>query len=642
MCIMLPTTPFEDKLGTNYVPSDTEMSEINNILSTVDTMTAQLETQMEALKTKHAAVTSFAAAHRALLSPIRRVPADILTTIFLLCFESEIEPKMVACQPPLLFTCVCRRWRELVISTPSFWTNIQIEIPDYPSYYSYQSCFMSYTNEQEKELLDVEDEVGAAVVLELTRAMWQRRVERVAQLGALWLERGQESPLTVSITITVYQEPLSALASKTVGDLMSLICKHAFRWKHITLCSYMPLPAELLAVKASQVTQLYTLFIHHSNIQDLHPDGFANASSLRRLCVDTDTSAQFNSLPDAFAVQLSNLTELSLFAFFTCLAPSAALAILKRCPALVQCELKLGEDGPEFESPPHTEHSGLSRVVMPHLQRLFICETTDFRGIYHGLRPFFDALDVPNLHHLALVPPHNTRYHHLEGLSVSPLLQKWGDGIRSIEFGEGCICDLSHLIQALEMTPNVEELTLDLTKIRTGSSTPGDQAQELHDNNSTRQSQPIIRKLNAILRRFEVDEGLQPLCPSLRSVRFSTDHCSDIAAKALARLVSSRKTKVAAVALLQSVVVRFRHLIEIPDWTRGIGDSWNGPPARWRDSKLNALASVDGVIRVEWPNINNKLVARHGSTREALTSYVKDPLVSTWDSEFEWFRSYKS
>jgi hypothetical protein len=621
---MLPTTPFEDKLGTNYVPSDTEMSEINNILSTVDAMTAQLETQLEALKAKHAAVTSFAAAHRALLSPIRRVPADILTTIFLLCFQSEIEPKMVACEPPLLFTHVCHRWRELVISTPSFWTNIRIEIPFHPSCYTPNHPLLVAVTEQEEELLDVEDEAGAAVVFGLTRARWQRRVKRVAQLVTLWLERGQESPLTVSITIKGPKEPSSALGSKTAGDLLSLVCKHAFRWKHITLHSHDPLPAELMAVKASQATQLYTLFLRGAT-EELHPDSFANASSLRRLCVDATTSEQFPPRPDAFAVRWSNLTELSLFGIRNFdPAPSVALAILKRCPALIQCELKLGREAQDSESPPHTGPSGLSRVVMPHLQRLSVCEGDSFQGSDNA-QHFFDALDLPNLHYLALVPPHNARYHHVQDLSISLLLQKWGDRILELHLGEGCIYDMTHLIQVLEMTPNVGELMLDLGKIRTDSDGP-----------SNRRSRPIPGKLNAILRKFEVEEGLQPLCPNLRSVRFWTDHCSDIAAKALARLVSSRKAEVAGVAPLQSVVVRFRHLIS--DWTPGIVGSWSASPARWRDSKLNALASVDGVIRIEWPNVDNELVAFRGS---APAPDNRVPLESTWDSQSEWYRSYK-
>ncbi|KAH6895029.1 hypothetical protein BKA70DRAFT_1319309, partial [Coprinopsis sp. MPI-PUGE-AT-0042] len=193
--MLLPATPFQAKLGTNYAPSAIEIVTINDILLKVDEMTAQLERQMEALKAKHAAVSSFAASHRALLSPIRRVPADILTTIFLLCMDSKKECTMTPDESPLLLTRVCHHWRELAINTPSLWADVSVDVPHYPSSYLSFSRFTRDVSEQEEELLDVVDEDEAAAVLEMARGGWQKRIEMRTELVNMWLERGRQCPL---------------------------------------------------------------------------------------------------------------------------------------------------------------------------------------------------------------------------------------------------------------------------------------------------------------------------------------------------------------------------------------------------------------------------------------------------------------
>ncbi|KAH6918244.1 hypothetical protein BKA70DRAFT_1175592 [Coprinopsis sp. MPI-PUGE-AT-0042] len=305
--MLLPKTPFQSKLGTNYVPSDIEITTINNILLKVDGMAAQLEMQIEALKAKHAAVSSFAASHRALLSPIRRVPADILTTIFLLCKESYEKCAMTPDEPPLLFTRVCHQWRELVINTPTLWADFHINIP---------SCPTSFT---------------------ANASLMQGR----AELLKLWLERGSECPLSVSIAFD--PNGLSALGVQVLADLLSLICKHASRWVHMDLSSYHLIPSELLPVAASQATQLRSLSLGW-NIHAIPDDSFINGPSLRRLCLPHPEGKSY--FDDLVTVHWGNLTELSIFGHPSLQGtePTILLAILKKCPALVQCELNLARE----------------------------------------------------------------------------------------------------------------------------------------------------------------------------------------------------------------------------------------------------------------------------------------------------------
>ncbi|KAG7451303.1 uncharacterized protein BT62DRAFT_926978 [Guyanagaster necrorhizus] len=64
---------------------------------------------------------------RSALSPIRRLPLEILSEIFKLCLPgSYIIPKSRSA--PLLLTQVCGSWRRLALSIPQLWSSISVEV----------------------------------------------------------------------------------------------------------------------------------------------------------------------------------------------------------------------------------------------------------------------------------------------------------------------------------------------------------------------------------------------------------------------------------------------------------------------------------------------------------------------------------
>ncbi|KAF7364856.1 hypothetical protein MVEN_00355900 [Mycena venus] len=86
----LANSPFRDRLNTNYVPSDSEILEIHALLVDPAEELARLDAQIEEiqlalslLKEKCASLQAPIDAHRALISPMRHVPLDILQEIFL-------------------------------------------------------------------------------------------------------------------------------------------------------------------------------------------------------------------------------------------------------------------------------------------------------------------------------------------------------------------------------------------------------------------------------------------------------------------------------------------------------------------------------------------------------------------------------
>ncbi|KAF9266661.1 hypothetical protein L218DRAFT_857509, partial [Marasmius fiardii PR-910] len=65
--------------------------------------------------------------YRSLLSPIRRMPPEILTHIFSFCCETNtIEPE----NPPTAISLskVCGRWRQLVLASPRLWSSLTLKL----------------------------------------------------------------------------------------------------------------------------------------------------------------------------------------------------------------------------------------------------------------------------------------------------------------------------------------------------------------------------------------------------------------------------------------------------------------------------------------------------------------------------------
>ncbi|KAG7445792.1 uncharacterized protein BT62DRAFT_180375 [Guyanagaster necrorhizus] len=65
--------------------------------------------------------------HKALLTPICRLPVDILTTVFILLASTTRNTVFDLESPPWVLTHVCRRWRNLARSTPVLWSYVTVK-----------------------------------------------------------------------------------------------------------------------------------------------------------------------------------------------------------------------------------------------------------------------------------------------------------------------------------------------------------------------------------------------------------------------------------------------------------------------------------------------------------------------------------
>ncbi|KAJ7439218.1 hypothetical protein FB451DRAFT_1570050 [Mycena latifolia] len=110
---MIVNSTFASKLNTNYVPSDAEVEQIRNEV-------------MNKLIAEHAALEAEIKEHNVLLSPIRRIPQNILERIFVACLPTTHNAIISAREAPLLLGHICSYWRSVAHSMPVLWTSIYI------------------------------------------------------------------------------------------------------------------------------------------------------------------------------------------------------------------------------------------------------------------------------------------------------------------------------------------------------------------------------------------------------------------------------------------------------------------------------------------------------------------------------------
>ncbi|KAF7300347.1 hypothetical protein HMN09_00918000 [Mycena chlorophos] len=129
-------SPFQSILNTNTVPSDAECDEIRALLRPQRPRLAHLNDQVARLQVilddavrARDELQAAIKAHEALISPMRRVPDDILSVIFLHTLPTTRETALSRDEGPLLLMQVCQYWRALTLAVPRLWSSMHIALP---------------------------------------------------------------------------------------------------------------------------------------------------------------------------------------------------------------------------------------------------------------------------------------------------------------------------------------------------------------------------------------------------------------------------------------------------------------------------------------------------------------------------------
>ncbi|KIK98361.1 hypothetical protein PAXRUDRAFT_9574 [Paxillus rubicundulus Ve08.2h10] len=121
---------------TNSIPSPMDvhrihelLTERNKELSDVAEEIERARAELQRLEITRDQAEGIVGELEALLSPVRRMPMDIMANVFEHCVWDQAMPKADARLAPLLLGQVCRSWRCLLFSLPCLWTMLHLDFP---------------------------------------------------------------------------------------------------------------------------------------------------------------------------------------------------------------------------------------------------------------------------------------------------------------------------------------------------------------------------------------------------------------------------------------------------------------------------------------------------------------------------------
>ncbi|KAJ7724941.1 hypothetical protein DFH07DRAFT_261788 [Mycena maculata] len=341
-------SPFKDILYTNIAPSDSQCQTIRGFLvaprEEISALTDEIvstQALLEALTQRRAALEELVSAHLALVSPIRRLPADVIQEIFVACLPSGQNSVMSEQDAPLLLCHICRAWRSLAFCMPRLWAALHVAVPS-------------------------KDDMPAM---------------NEAVNG--WLSRSGILPLSISVGAPRRFE-------YDVSTLLQTLISFSPRWKHIRFMfpiydSFSP----LASLSPADVPILKTLALKGFHWNASTPDpgtlsnhlGFIGTASLRSVSIPAGA-------PDSTLIPFrwEHLRQLSFRGGAAFIAADVALTILQKCPLLemLSFSLRAGNVSPAPATLCHMEY----------LRDLYVFERVPQTS------DFFAHIIAPNLAHL--------------------------------------------------------------------------------------------------------------------------------------------------------------------------------------------------------------------------------------------------
>lgn len=314
--------------------------------------------------------------HRTAIAAHRSLPNETLAEIFEYCVTDD--PKILLYKP---FTArldlVCSRWREVALGTGSLWKEVYVDYGDWNDHHL------------------------------LTKLAQERLV------------RSGSAPISLNIHGN-YKELMPTFVSELVLPFAGRMRSLSIFTTESILASFYALP-ESVAMENLESIKLSFRREDHG----LVPGSvlFSTARNLRRVTLEAF------SHPSHLLLPWNQLTELSLA---TSLHPDVAVSLLRQCPLIVKCEVRLGLTG-------LLSGERLSTVTMHKLTSLTLsCPDFSANHIDHGR--LLQRLSLPHLEFFKL-------------LNISS--QMWNSTSTSI-------ITQSHCIETIELFVKISQADMDI------------------------------------------------------------------------------------------------------------------------------------------------------------------------------------
>lgn len=204
-------------MGTNDFPSEfdtaqikAELASLHQKLAASDEEVERLQRQLQTLKANRLATQGKIHSLKSILSPIKKVPREVMSTI-LECCLSRFEPETFrdefrlgpgdAMKSPLIISHVSRGWRDLALSLPNLWSNVEAYVTQNPL-------------------------MGISACI--------RAAEKQADMVTHWVERSKSRQLAWKVKIEAREDALLA-CQNAIRQILDLLAAQSNRWRSITL-----------------------------------------------------------------------------------------------------------------------------------------------------------------------------------------------------------------------------------------------------------------------------------------------------------------------------------------------------------------------------------------------------------------------
>ncbi|KAJ7157176.1 hypothetical protein C8R46DRAFT_1113693 [Mycena filopes] len=385
MAFPASSSPFASKLGTNYCPRDEEVTQIRALLveplsrlQGLDSQIADLQKAMDKLAAERDTVGAFVAAHKALISPVRRLPLDIIQEIFVACLPTHRNCVMSAREAPVLLGRICGSWRAISITTPRLWSRLHIVEPE-PTMHMTQSGWGGYP-------VVVQDGVSEPDTI------FEEKLRQRLETTKTWLGRSGQCPLSISFQTSQYPYAVDNDPLATTRRFIQLIVPFAPRWSHVTL-STSSTRLELLDIAENDLPLLQTV-----EISEWSDTAFGTVQHSRYALLNapnlldfTFTGGHVMSVQDLPVRRWTDLSRLSIGHPLTC---GAAMELLARCQQVRVCSFIIYSNGGISADEAQDGHV----VEAPFLHSLHL--STDRSR--DGVEAMFRLLSLPQLRHFDL------------------------------------------------------------------------------------------------------------------------------------------------------------------------------------------------------------------------------------------------
>ncbi|KAJ6537749.1 hypothetical protein B0H19DRAFT_961980, partial [Mycena capillaripes] len=125
-----PSPISKDILDTNNPPAEVNLSSIREFVSrgsarreVLDAKIGSLKAELEKLLEQRNFLDTEVRKHEGALSPLRRMPTEIISLIFTFATPpfTPFGNVMSVQEGPWALSAVCSRWRIIILSSPCFW-----------------------------------------------------------------------------------------------------------------------------------------------------------------------------------------------------------------------------------------------------------------------------------------------------------------------------------------------------------------------------------------------------------------------------------------------------------------------------------------------------------------------------------------